>query len=186
MNMFPFFLECSKHYQNEPHKHKFLQRLAFGHGILIIKRKDKNILVTGNGEFIIPTIYSENAHKDLEKKLWVKNEFTKLADCLEETRRTWTTVRKKDKVFLLFKYVAALPDLTKLEKILLCNMVLLALFLKMIKPTDVEFRDSKIVSINQDLTKKETFTQMNFRCDYSTHNKPLRQQQTDCDEDENE
>ena len=33
MNMFPFFIECSKHYQDEPHKQKFLQKIAFGHGI---------------------------------------------------------------------------------------------------------------------------------------------------------
>lgn len=100
MNMFPFFIECSKHYQNEPHKQKFLQKLAFGHGIHIIKRKDKSILVTSNGEFVIPTVYSDKARRDLASKLWEVNDFTRLGDCIEDTRRTWHTARKKDKIDL--------------------------------------------------------------------------------------
>ena len=103
MNVFPFFIECSKHYQDEPHKQKFLQKLAFGHGIHIIKRKDKNILVTANGEFTIPTVYSDKALKDLAGKLWEVNDFTRLGDCVEDMRQTWHTARKKDKIYLLYK-----------------------------------------------------------------------------------
>lgn len=167
MNMFPFFIECSKHYQDEPHKQKFLQKLAFGRGIHIIKRKDKNILVTANGEFTIPVNYSDKAHKDLAIKLWEVNDFTRLGDCIEDTRRTWHTARKKDKIYLLYKYVAALPDLTRSQKKVVCNTLVLALLLKMIKPVDLEYENSKVVGVNEDLVKRETYTQMNFAFDYS-------------------
>ena len=132
MNMFPFFIECSKHYQDEPHKQKFLQKLAFGHGIHIIKRKDKRILVTPNGEFVIPAVYSDKALRDLSSKLWEVNDFTRLGDCIEGTRRTWHTARKKDKIYLLYKYVASLPNLTRSQKMAVCNVLILALLLKMI------------------------------------------------------
>jgi hypothetical protein len=165
--MFPFFIECSKHYQDEPHKQKFLQKLAFGHGIHIIKRKDKSILVTPNGEFVIPAVYSDKARRDLANKLWGVNDFTRLGDCIEEMRQTWHTTRKKDKIYLLYKYVASLTNLTRSQKMAVCNILILALLLKMIKPTDIDYSDSKISGVSEDLMKRETYTQMNFTFDYS-------------------
>ncbi len=167
MNVFPFFIECSKHYQNEPEKCKILQRLAFGHGVHIIKRKDKNILVTANGEFVIPVVYSGKAHKELANKLWQVNAFTRLEDSIGDTRQTWHTARKKDKIFLLYKYVASLPNIKLRQKMAICNVLILALLLKMIKPADIVYMDSKIVDVNEDLIKRETYTQMNFVYDYS-------------------
>jgi hypothetical protein len=167
MNMFPFFIECSKHYRDEPHKQKFLQKLAFGHGIHIIKRKNKSILVTSNGEFVIPTVYSDKARCDLDSKLWEVNDFTRLGDCIEDTRQTWRTARKKDKIYLLYKYVASLPNLTRSQKMATCNILVLALLLKMINPADIDYQDSKIVGVNEDLMKRETYTQMDFLYDYS-------------------
>jgi len=167
MNMFPFFIECSKHYQDEPHKQKFLQKLAFGHGIHIIKRKDKNILVAPYGEFVIPATYSDKARRDLASKLWEVNDFTRLEDCIENTRQTWHTTRKKDKIYLLYKYVTSLTDLTRSQKMAVCNILVLALLLKMIKPMDIDYKDSKIANVNEDLIKRETYTHMNFVYDYS-------------------
>jgi hypothetical protein len=167
MNMFPFFIECSKHYQDEPHKQKFLQKLALGYGVHIIKRKDKSILVTSNGEFVIPTIYSDKARHDLANKLWEVNDFTRMGDCIEGTRQTWNTTRKKDKIYLLYKYAASLPDLTRSQKMAMCNMLILALLLKMIKPTNIDYSDSKIAGVSKDLVTKEMYTQMNFYYDYS-------------------
>lgn len=164
--MFPFFIECSKYYQDEPHKQKFLQKLAFGHGIHIIKRKDKSILIAPNGEFIIPVVYSDKARRDLANKLWEVNDFTRLGDCIEDTRQTWYTARKKDKIYLLYKYVTSL-QLTRSQKMSMCNILILALLLKMIKPTDIDYRDNKIAGVNEDLMKRETYTQMNFVFDYS-------------------
>ena len=37
----------------------------------------------------------------------------------------------------------------------------------MIKPTDLDYRDSKIAGVSEDLMKRETYTQMNFSFDYS-------------------
>jgi hypothetical protein len=165
--MFPFFIECSKHYQDEPHKQKFLQKLAFGHGIHIIKRRDKSILVMPNGEFVIPTAYSDKARRDLANKLWDVNDFTRLGDCIEETRQTWHTTRKKDKIYLLYKYVASLTTLPRSQKMAACKILILALLLKMIKPTDLNYSDSKIAGVSENLMKRETYTQMNFTFDYS-------------------
>lgn len=167
MNVFPFFIECSKHYQDEPYKQKFLQKLAFGHGIHIIKRKDKNILVTANGEFIIPAIYSDKARQDLASKLWEVNDFTRLGKCIEDMRQTWHTARKKDKIYLLYKYVSMFSGLNQSQKKTACNILVLALLLKMIKPVDLDYKDSKVVDVNEDLLKRETYTQMNFVFDYS-------------------
>jgi len=169
MNMFPFsfFIECSKHYQNEPYKQKFLQKLALGHGLHMIKRKDKNILVTPNGEFVIPSIYSDKARCDLADKLWQVNDFTRLGKCIEDTRQSWYTTKKKDKIYLLYKYVASLPDLTRFQKKAICNILILALLLKMIKPTDIDYKESKITDVNADLMNKELYTNMDFVYDYS-------------------
>ena len=112
MNMFPFFIECSKHYQDEPHKQKFLQKIAFGHGIHIIKRKDKNILVAPYGEFVIPATYSDKARRDLASKLWEVNDFTRLEDCIENTRQTWHTTSGNNEdidVFVCCKRAALGP-----------------------------------------------------------------------------
>lgn len=165
MNMFPFFIECSKYYQDEPHKQRFLQKLAFGHGIHIIKRKDKHILVTLNGEFVIPTIYSDKARLELINKLWKINDFTRLGNRIEDMRQVWQTTRKKDKIYLLYKYIASLSDINTPQKMVVSNILILALLLKMIKPTDIEYQDSKIVNVNENLLKKETYTQMTFTLD---------------------
>ena len=166
-NMFPFFIECSKHYQHEPYKQKFLQKLAFGHGVHIIKRKDKNVLVTPNGEFVIPSVYSDKARRDLVNKLWQVNEFTRLGDCIEDTRRAWHTARKKDKIYLLYKYVSSLTDLTFIQKMVISNILVLGLLLKVIKSTDIEYNDNKIVNVNGDIIDPKTYTQMVFEYDYS-------------------
>jgi hypothetical protein len=176
MNVFPFFIECSKHYHNEPYKQKFLQKLAFGHGIHVIKRNDKNILITPNGEFVIPIVYSDKARRDLADKLWEANDFTRLGTRIEDTRQSWHTARKKDKIYLIYKYTASLPDLTRSQKMVVCNLLILALILKMIKPTDISYKDGNITSVNNDLIKRETYTQMNFTFDYSV---PQRTRTTD-------
>jgi SepF-like predicted cell division protein (DUF552 family) len=189
MNMFPFFIECSKYYTNEPYKQKFLQKLALGHGIHIIKRKDKHILVTPNGEFVIPYTYSDKARNDLAGKLWQVNEFTRLGDRIEETRQTWHTTRKKDKMYLLYKYISSLPDLTFSQKVINSNILILAMLLKIIKPVDIDYKDSKIQGVNDYLLEKETYTQMNFVYDYSIPQRTRSQEITtaytvDDDEDE--
>ncbi len=172
MNVFPFFIECSKYFQDDPYKQKFLQKLAFGYGIHIIKRKDKNILVTPNGEFIIPVMYSDKARDELTDKLWETNDFTRLADCIENTRNTWQTARKKDKIYLLYKYVAAIPDMTPPQKMAISNILVLALLLKMIKPTDLHYKESKVADVNEYLIKHETYTDLNFNYDYSIPQTP--------------
>lgn len=165
--MFPFFIECSKYYQNEPYKQKFLQKLAFGRGIHIIKRKDKYVLITPNGEFIIPMVYSDQERDILVNKLWEVNDFTRLGDSIQSMRQNWHTTRKKDKIYLLYKYVASLSYMAKPEKIITCHLLILALLLKIIKPSDLDYKNSCIIDMNKDLMEKETYTQMNFEYDYS-------------------
>jgi len=151
LNIYPFFLECSK-YCNLKYKKTF-QNLAFGKGGHIINKKGKNILVTTNGEFIIPIEYSESARVQLEKLLWSSNQaFEEIADQIQKTRLTWSTIRKKDKANLLYQHIS-LMDLSTAKKANLCSLIMLALFLKLINQNDIIYDGKKVSYISEDLMK---------------------------------
>lgn len=174
MNVYPFFIECSKYY-SDPHKQKFLRQLAFGKGGgLIINRKDKNILITSDGEFVIPLFYSDEARLELEKKLWKCDDFEKMQEDIKNMRTLWSTTKKKDKLFLFYKYIASL-DFSMNEKIVLCNLITLTLLLKIIKPTDVVYKNYVIEHVNEDLFKNEKIKNIEFSYDYSI---PLKTKKT--------
>jgi hypothetical protein len=174
MNVYPFFIECSKFY-SDPHKKKLLQELAFGRGGgFIIKRKEKNILVTSNGEFIIPSTYSDEARLDLDKKLWKRGEFEQMQNDIKNARSVWSTTKKKDKLHLLYKYIAEL-DLPLDRKSELCSLITLVLLLKIIKPSDIVYKDFVIESISDHLLKNDTIQNIDFTFDYST---PLKTKKT--------
>lgn len=166
MHIYPFFIECSK-YANQPWKQKLFQKMAFGYGIHIISRKDKNVVVMGEHEFIIPHVYSDSSRKEFEKKLWNNEQFTNLGEEIKLNRKTWQTTRKKDKIHLLDKYVSKLENITLLEKKIICNLLILALSLKFFKVSDIVYEDFIIKYINPNLFNKETFTNLNFVYDYS-------------------
>lgn len=171
MNVYPFFIECSEYYSDQPYKQKLLQQFAFGRGGgLIIKRKDKNILVTSDGEFTIPLIYSDDARLELDRKLWKIDDFEKMQDDIKNMRSMWSTTKKKDKLFLFYKYIETL-DLSVPKKILLCNLITLTLLLKLVKPSDIVYKNYILTYVNDDLFKNDIIQNIDFQYDYSIPNK---------------
>ncbi|MGL5961108.1 MAG: hypothetical protein ACRCZ0_04080 [Cetobacterium sp.] len=247
-NVYPFFIECSKYYQDQPYKQLLLQQFAFGRGgSFIIKRKDKNILVTPDGEFVIPSLYSENAlptcgptvllrsaeiaseascpsprrasgtsgpkglsvpsqtrplsiydpavyatlqdplnlckikfdesvkkkiedfhtaRLELDQKLWKYDEYDKMQENIKNLRIVWNTTKKKDKLYLFYKYISTL-ELSTNEKIILCNLITLTLLLKIVKPSDLLYKDFIIQNVNQDLLTNKIIDAVEFSYDYS-------------------
>ena len=220
-NVYPFFIECSKYYEDQPYKQLLLQQFAFGHGgSFIIKRKDKNILVTPDGEFVIPSLYSENAlptygptstrvlsearllsiydpavyatlrvpldpckvkfdesvkkkiedfhtaRLELDQKLWKYDEYDKMEENIKNLRIVWSTTKKKDKLHLFYKYISTL-ELSTNEKIILCNLITLTLLLKLVKPSDILYKDFIIQNVNQDLLTNKSIDAVEFSYDYS-------------------
>jgi hypothetical protein len=141
--------------------------MAIGQGIHVIKRKDKNVLVTGTGEFVIPSQYSDDDRKKLETRIWKIDDFTRLGQQIEDTRKTWSTMRKKDKMCMIYKYVSTLSEMSKSDKITTANILILALLLKMIKNSDVIYEKSKIVDVSETIKRPEMFETMKFVYDYS-------------------
>jgi hypothetical protein len=171
-NVYPFFIECSKYYQDQPYKQRLLQQFAFGRGgSFIIKRKDKNILVTPEGEFMIPLLYSEDARLELDQKLWKYDNYEKMQEDIKNLRLTWSTTKKKDKLYLFYKYIANL-ELSTHEKIILCNLITLTLLLKIIRPSDIVYNNFTIQNVNQDLLTNVGIDAIEFSYDYSIP--PLR------------
>lgn len=167
VNVYPFFIECSKYYHDQPHKQRLLQQFAFGRGGgFIIKRKDKNILVTPEGEFVIPAQYSEDARLELDQKLWKYDDYEKMQQDIKNLRAVWSTTKKKDKLYLFYKYISNL-DLSINEKIILCNLITLTLLLKLVRPSDVTYKDFTIQNMNQDLLTDTGVRNIDFSYDYS-------------------
>lgn len=166
-NVYPFFIECSKYYHDQPYKQRLLQQFAFGRGgSFIIKRKDRNILVTPEGEFIIPSLYSEDARSELDQKLWKYDDYEKMQEDIKNLRMAWSTTKKKDKLYLFYKYIANL-ELSTNEKIILCNLITLTLLLKLVRPSDVVYKDFIIQNVNQDLLTDVGIHGIEFSYDYS-------------------
>jgi len=65
---FPFFLECSKQ-EVEKDRKKELEKLAFGNA-LVITKGNKNILITGTEEFVMPDDFSLESWDELKNMLW--------------------------------------------------------------------------------------------------------------------
>lgn len=150
MNIYPFFLECSQRCLDNTHKQKVFQNLAFGQGGLIIKRKDKQILVTTSDEFVIPFFYTQDAHDEVDHKLWNQHVFEEAAAHLKKTQTSWSNIRKKNKTNLLYRHIASL-NCQKEEKEKLCSLIILIFFLKLIKNSDVVYDGVKVVKLSDDL-----------------------------------
>jgi hypothetical protein len=150
MNIYPFFLECSQRCLDNEHKQKVFQNLAFGQGGHIIERKDKQVLVTGSDEFVIPFSYTQDAHSEVDQKLWNQHLFDEAAEHLKKTQTVWSAIRKKNKTNLLFRHIASL-DQTKEKKEALCSLIILAFFLKLLKSSDVVYDGVRINKLSDDI-----------------------------------
>jgi hypothetical protein len=240
-NVYPFFIECSKYYQDQPYKQRLLQQFAFGRGgSFIIKRKDKNILVTPDGEFVIPSIYDtavstcgwtpqvptsnrdllggdpseqgpatlwmgdptaqaadtafpslikkrveefHTARLELDQKLWKYDDYEKMQEDIKNLRIVWSTTKKKDKLYLFYKYISNL-ELSTNEKIILCNLITLTLLLKLVRPSDIFYKDFIIQNINQDLLTNAIIDAIEFSYDYSIPTKIKKINLIEIDDDD--
>lgn len=168
MNVYPFFIECSKRYSHDHLKKRFLEKMAIGKGIHVIDRKGKNVMVMPDKEFVIPNVYSDKHMKELDFILWKNDEvFHDLGQQIKEVRKSWQSTRKKDKMFLIYKYVSQIPDITIEEKFLISNVLIMALLLKIMKPSDVIYDGSEISKVDDKLKERSTYTNLNFVYDYS-------------------
>jgi hypothetical protein len=129
--------------------------LTFGEGGHIVLKKNKNVLITINGEFIIPSVYSEEEMLKLEKMLDIES-FETENNKLKETRTTWSSIRKKDKLKLFYNYVSSLP-IPLADKIKLSRFIILALFLKLISNEDVEYNGEHITFLSDKLLKTNIY-----------------------------
>jgi hypothetical protein len=152
-------------------KQKLLNKLSIGQGgFLFFKRQDLNVLVVADKEFIIPNKYSDDARLELESLLWKESDFTRMQYSIQQTRLSWVNIKKKDKLYLMYKYISSL-DVSTQTKIFLCGLITVALLLKMIKPDDVVYENFKITRINETFFNSDTYTNIQFSYDYSSPNK---------------
>lgn len=183
-NVYPFFIECSKYYKDQSHKQRLLQQFAFGRGgAFIVKRKDKNILVTAEGEFVIPSLYSEDARLELDQKLWKYDDYEKMQEDIKSLRETWNTTKKKDKLYLFYKYIANLELFSTNEKIVLCNLITLTLLLKLVRPSDIVYKDYIIQNVNKDLLTDVSINGIEFLYDYSVPPAKVKKLNTEIDDE---
>ena len=153
-NIYPFFLECQKHTQSPMLKSLF-KSLTFGKGGHIISKKNTNILITVNGEFVIPIVYSEEERLKLEKMLNFEP-FENESKKLKEARTNWSSIRKKDKLKLFYNYVSSLPIPVQ-DKIKLSRFIILAVFLKLIGNEDVEYNGEQITCLSDKILKTNLY-----------------------------
>lgn len=148
MDVYPFFLECSKHEKNPVNKTQF-ERLAFGKGGMIIEKNGNTVLCTVNGDFIIPTHHTPEKEKEIRDLLVNKNtNYFKMENDIKEARKTWTNVKKRDKLRIIDHYVVNSDLPTFAEKQLLKSIITIALILKMIQNQDIHYKDFNIEKLN--------------------------------------
>ena len=108
---YPFSLECSMK-ETVSYKKRHLELLAFGKGGLT---RD-SVYVTGNGNFKIPNIYSDEERDKLCKLIWGEDtDFVRMEKEIKERLSTWGNLKKRGKLRMIDKYVLSL-DCDFIEK----------------------------------------------------------------------
>ena len=129
---YPFFLECSMK-ETDTYKKRHLELLAFGKGGLI---RD-SVYVTGNGNFQIPKIYSDEERDRLYNLVWNgETEFSRIEKEIKEHLSTWENLKKRDKLRMIDKYVLNL-DCNFIEKKNAKSAITSALLLHLLKSDEI-------------------------------------------------
>jgi len=169
-NVYPFFIECSKHYERDSLKYSTLVDLAVGKRGIFIKRGEKEVntyIVTRSGEFEIPKTYSTEKQLEFQHKWWGYNDgFTQMRETIKESRKNWNTTKKKDKIYLFHKYISSL-NIDISYKILFSSLLTFALLLKVFKLSDISYDQFEIKKVNEHFFKKDTYRNIKFLYDYS-------------------
>lgn len=146
MDLYPFFLECSKNHTDSVRK-KFLENLAFGKGGLVIKKPTGGVLITENGNFNIPDKFTLTDMKTLETLVWNdESDYHKMELEIKESRKIWTNVKKRDKLRIIDHYIIKNKNI--INKSLLKSIITIALILKMITNNDIKYKDFVIETLD--------------------------------------
>lgn len=146
MEVYPFFLECSKYEIGS--KRKQLQQLSLGNGGLIVNGR---VLILDDEPFTIPDEYNESDKIKLNKTMWNEDtDFFKLQSDIAESRTSWSNMKKREKLRLIDLYL--LKRFSDLEECVRAKTAFnMALLLKMISQNDVEYRNYEIKSLSGDV-----------------------------------
>ena len=127
-NFFPFFLECAKQEVDNDRK-KQLENLAFGNA-LVITKGNKNVLITGTQEFIIPDDFSLESWDERKNMLW-KNQNT-----ITDISNSWNVTKKRDKIRRLDNLIIA--DIENNDRKYAKNVLMMLVLLNRVKYFDIE------------------------------------------------
>lgn len=143
MDVYPFFLECSKYEIGS--RRKQLQQLAIGCGGYVV---NGSTLMFNEEKFKIPSTFSEHDRSLLMNMLWPDTmDFYKLQNIIKTSNGVWKNLRKKDRLRLIDAYVLKKPNMTKREKIYLKANITMSIILKILSNKQIEYYDFEVIDI---------------------------------------
>jgi len=125
---FPFFLECSKQEVDKDRK-KELESLTFGNA-LVITKGNKNVLITGTEEFVIPDDFSLESWDEL------KNMLRKNQNTITDISNSWNVTKRRDKIRRLDNLI--IKDIEINDRKYAKNVLMMLVLLKKLKYSDIE------------------------------------------------
>lgn len=154
-NVFSFFIECFKRCTDESKK-KVFRDLAFGSCSFLVMKHNLSasswIVVGPYGqEFLVPSLFSEEKMRELEKMLWSTRHraFLRLQDMIRERiLSSWSQVKKQDRVRLIIRYIIDRTGFSWTEKKYMKQVILMAVALRLIQCTDISYFRGKIRHID--------------------------------------
>ncbi len=151
LDIYPFFIECSK-VQPNVFKSRFLKDLAFGRGGLILRRKNRGVLVTPNGEFNIPKTFSETAYSKLQSMLWCDptSSYAVMQEEIRSSREVWSNVKKRDRFRMIDKYI--LGKYKYPDSLFVRSIITMALILKVLQVNDIAYDNFNVVNVSGEFT----------------------------------
>ena len=126
-------------------KKRHLEHLAFGKAGVF--RKSPLILVTENGDFKIPKVYSDEERDKLYKLVWSDDtEFSRMEKKIKERLSTWSSLKKSDKLRMIDKYALSL-DCDFEEKKKISGKLKMLILIKVLNPKDIEYENWNITQV---------------------------------------
>jgi hypothetical protein len=153
-----FFDECGKR-ERLPERRRRLQLLSIGVGGLILKKvatgaayatpSTHYTLAFDDGEFTIPDEYSDAARDELVARLWPDDgEYARLERAIGETKMSWTSLRKNEKLTLIDQYVVRTSP--PAARALARSTLILAALFKLVSAAEVVYDKYELVSVRTD------------------------------------
>ena len=122
-------------------KKRHLEHLAFGKAGVFCE----SVYVTENGDFKIPKVFSAEERDKLYKLVWSGDtEFSRMEKKIKERLTTWSSLKKRDKLRMIDKYVL---DFDFEEKKKISGKLKTLILIKLLNPKDIEYENFKILQI---------------------------------------